>query len=277
MPKWMTTAGLCAVMALMIGFGLQLGMAEGELAGEDTGEDAAMERKVDLKVISDPSHEEMNLTAPDTFEALFKTTQGDFTVKVTREWAPKGADRFYSLVKNGYYDGTRFFRVVDDFVIQWGIHGDPEVNKAWYDPANSAAVNIKDDKRLKSNKKGTITFANAGPNTRSTQLFINFKDNAFLDDEVRMRGSIFAPFGEVDEEGMKVVNKLYKGYGEPPRQLQGLLAERGNAILDAQFPKMDSIKTATIVNRKMMDDEKDKAMDEMKEKAMDKAKEVAGE
>jgi len=245
MPKWMTTVGLCAVLALMIGFGLQRGVADDEPAGEDA---AADQREVDLKVISDPSHEKMNLTAPDTFKALFKTTQGDFTVKVTRDWAPKGADRFYSLVKNGYYDGTRFFRVVEDFVVQWGIHGNAEVNKAWYDPANKDAVNIKDDKRKKSNKKGTITFANAGPNTRSTQIFINLGDNDFLDNEARV-GSIFAPFGEIDAAGMKVVNKLYKGYGEPPRQIQGLLAERGNAILDAEFPKMDGIKSATIVDQ----------------------------
>ena len=241
MPKWMTTVGLCAVLALMIGFGLQQGVADDEPA-----EDSAAQREVDLKVISDPSHKKMNLTAPDTFKALFKTTQGDFTVKVTRDWAPNGADRFYSLVKNGYYDGTRFFRVVEDFVVQWGIHGNPEVNAPWYDPANKAAVNIKDDKRKKSNKAGTITFANAGPNTRSTQLFINLGDNDFLDNEARV-GSIFAPFGEVDAEGMKVVNKLYKGYGEPPRQLQGMLAEKGNKVLDEYFPKMDSIQSAIIV------------------------------
>jgi peptidyl-prolyl cis-trans isomerase A (cyclophilin A) len=222
-------------------------LSKGDNEDEQAQADA---REVDLKVIGDPSHEKMNLTAPDSFEALFKTTQGEFTINVTRDWAPKGADRFYSLVKNGYYDGTRFFRVVEDFVVQWGIHGDPEVNKAWYDPKNEAAVNIKDDKRKKSNKAGTVVFANAGPNTRSTQLFINLGDNDFLNDEVKMRGSIFAPFGEIDEAGMKVVKKLYKDYGEPPRQLQGLLAEQGNAILDEYFPKMDSIEAATIVEDK---------------------------
>lgn len=244
MPKWITTVGLCAVLAAMIGIGLQQGMAEDEPAGEEP----AAASDVDLKVISDPSHEKMNLSAPETFEARFKTTQGDFTVKVYRDWAPNGADRFYSLVKNGYYDDTRFFRVVEDFVVQWGIHGDPAVNKAWYDPANKAAVNIRDDERKKSNKKGTITFANAGPNTRSTQIFVNLDDNAFLDNEARV-GSIFSPFGEIDEAGMKVVDKLHKGYGEPPRQLQGLLAEQGNAILDEYFPKMDSVKSATIIEK----------------------------
>ena len=249
MPKWMTTAGLCGVIALLaIGIGLQQGQAQ-DAPGDDA-KDEEPAREVDLKVIGDPSHEKMNLTAPDTYKALFKTTAGDFTVHVTREWAPNGADRFYSLVKNGYYDGTRFFRAVEDFVVQWGIHGNPEVNAAWYDPKNDDKVNLKDDKRKKSNEAGTIVFANAGPNTRSTQLFINLGDNDFLDDEVKMRGSIFAPFGKVDAEGMKVVKKLYNGYGEPPRQLQGLLAERGNAILDEYFPKMDSIKSATIVEDK---------------------------
>ncbi|MEM6506688.1 MAG: peptidylprolyl isomerase [Planctomycetota bacterium] len=253
MPKWVTTVGLgCVIAMLAVGIGLRSGVADDDAAKDG---DAA-EREVDLEVIADPSHEKMNLTAPDEFKALFKTTKGEFTVKVTRAWAPNGADRFYSLVKNGYYDGTRFFRAVDDFVIQWGIHGDPKVNTPWYDPENDEAVNIKDDKRKKSNTVGTITFANAGPNTRSTQLFINLKDNDFLDNEARV-GSIFAPFGEIDATGMKVVNKLYTGYGEPPRQLQGLLAERGNAILDEYFPKLDAIKTATIV-----DDQKEEAQAE---------------
>lgn len=251
MPKWMTTAGLgCVIAMLAVGIGLQQGVADDEPAGEDGD---AQAREVDLKVLADPSHEQMNQTAPDSFKALFKTTAGEFTVTVTRDWAPNGADRFYSLVKTGYYDGTRFFRVVEDFVVQWGIHGEPQVNAAWYDPKNDDAVNLKDDKRKVANKAGTIVFANAGPNTRSTQLFINLGDNDFLDDEVKMRGSIFAPFGQVDEQGMKVVKKLYNGYGEPPRQLQGLLAEKGNAILDEYFPKLDSIKSATIVQ----DDDKD--------------------
>lgn len=251
MPKWMTSVGLgCVIAMLVVGIGLQQGMAED--AAEEPAEDAEA-REVDLKVIADPAHEKMNLTAPDTYKALFKTTAGDFTVTVKREWAPNGADRFYSLVKNGYYDGTRFFRVVEDFVVQWGIHGNPDVNKPWFDDKNDKVVNLKDDKRKVSNKAGTITFANAGPNTRSTQLFVNLGDNDFLDNEARV-GSIFAPFGQVDAEGMKVVKKLYSGYGEPPRQLQGLLAEQGNAILDEYFPKMDSIKSATIVDDKAEED-----------------------
>ena len=251
MPKWMTTAGLCGVIALLaIGIGLQQGQAQ-DAPGDDA-KDEEPAREVDLKVIGDPSHEKMNLTAPDTYKALFKTTAGDFTVHVTREWAPNGADRFYSLVKNGYYDGTRFFRVVEGFVVQWGIHGNPEVNKAWFDPSNDEVVNIKDDKRKKSNKAGTITFANAGPNTRSTQLFINLDDNTNLDNEALV-GSIFAPFGEVDAEGMKIVKKLFNGYGEPPRGLQPMLAQKGNAILDEYFPKLDAIKSATIIEDKKED------------------------
>lgn len=249
MPKWMTTVGLGGVIAILA---VVIGMPQGEAVGEPAAEDAVQgpAGKADLEVIGDPGHEKMNLTAPDTFKALFKTTAGDFTVQVTREWAPNGADRFYSLVKNGYYDGTRFFRVVENFVAQWGIHGEPAVNAAWYDPKNQSKVNLKDDERKQSNEEGTIVFANAGPNTRSTQLFINLKHNDFLDDAKAMRGSVFAPFGKIDAEGMKVVKKLYNGYDEPPRQLQGLLAERGNAILDEFFPKMDSIKSAIIVEDK---------------------------
>jgi peptidyl-prolyl cis-trans isomerase A (cyclophilin A) len=252
MQKRITSVLLLTIVAAMIiGIGLQSGMADDH--ADNKAKDAS-KGKADIEVIADPSHEKMNLTAPDSFKALFKTTQGEFTVEVDRSWAPNGADRFYSLVKNGYYDGTRFFRVVEDFVVQWGIHGNPEVNAAWYDPKNKEAVNLKDDKRKKSNTVGTVVFANAGPNTRSTQLFINLSDNTRLDDEVAMRGSIFAPFGKIDAEGMKVVKKLYSDYGEPPRQLQGLLAEKGNAILDEYFPKMDAIKSATIVEDEAEED-----------------------
>ena len=261
MPKWMTTVGLCAVLVAMVVVGLQQGVADDEPGKGDA--DAGPARKVDLAVISDPSHEKMNLTAPDTFKALFKTTAGDFTVHVTRGWAPRGADRFYSLVTNGYYDGNRFFRVVDDFVVQWGVHGDKDVNAAWYDRDNAEAANLKDDKRKKSNKAGRVVFANAGPNTRSTQLFINLDDNEFLDDEVQMRGSIFAPFGEVDAEGMKVVRKLYSKYPvfdgrlypDPSTAVsQGHLVELGNAYLDEYFPKLDAIKSATIVEEEKEED-----------------------
>lgn len=201
-------------------------------------------RDVDLEFISDPSHEKMKLTAPDAYEVLFKTTAGEFTIAVTRDWAPIGADRFYSLVKNGYYDGNKFFRVVPGFVVQWGLHGEKSVNQAWYDRDNREAVNIKDDPVKKSNTKGRIVFATSGKDSRTTQLFINFGDNSRLD------GMGFAPFGEVKGDGMKVVEKLYDGYGEPPRGVQPAIVEHGNKILDEYFPKLDSIITATVIEKK---------------------------
>jgi len=212
-------------------------------AAETKPAEKQAEREVDLDLISDPANEKMKLTAPDTYEALFHTTAGDFTVKVTRAWAPVGADRFYSLVKNGYYDGNRFFRVVPGFVVQWGIHGNKKVNAAWYDPKNREHTQIKDDKVVQSNTRGKIVFATSGPDSRTTQLFINFDDNSNLD---KMG---FAPFGEITAEDMKIVDKIYSGYGEPPRDLQPILAQNGNAVLDEYFPKMDGIITATIVEK----------------------------
>ncbi|MFO0760345.1 MAG: peptidylprolyl isomerase [Byssovorax sp.] len=177
--------------------------------------------------------------APETFKVLFTTTKGDFTVQVTRAWAPNGADRFYNLIKLGYYDGTRFFRAVEGFMVQWGIHGNPAVNGAWF------RANIPDDPVVKSNKRGFITFAMAGKNSRTTQLFINYSDaNARLD------AMGFPPFGEV-VDGMQVVDSLYKGYGEgAPRGKgpdQGRLQREGNAYLDKDFAQLDAIKTAKLL------------------------------
>jgi peptidyl-prolyl cis-trans isomerase A (cyclophilin A) len=169
--------------------------------------------------------------APATFNALFQTSAGDFVVEVHRDWAPNGADRFYNLVKNGYYDACRFFRVVPGFMVQFGINGDPAVQSAW------RSANIPDDPVKQSNKRGNITFATAGPNTRTTQVFINFGDNAGLD------GQGFAPFGRVTS-GMNVVDKIFAGYGEQPNQ--GLIQTQGNAYLQKDFPKLDYIKKATI-------------------------------
>jgi len=170
--------------------------------------------------------------APETFQAKFETTQGDFVVSVTRAWSPNGADRFYTLVKNGYFDDERFFRVVPGFVVQFGISGDPALNNVWH------AANITDDPVKQSNKRGYVTFATAGPNTRTTQLFINFKDNTGLD------GQGFAPFGTVSE-GMDVVDKINSEYGQSPNQ--GRIQSEGNAYLTKEFPNMDYIKHATIV------------------------------
>jgi peptidyl-prolyl cis-trans isomerase A (cyclophilin A) len=162
-------------------------------------------------------------------------------IDVRRDWAPQGADRFYNLVKNGFYDDARFFRVIDGFMAQFGIHGNPTVQSAWRN------ANIKDDPVKQSNRRGYVTFATAGPNTRTTQLFINYRDNAGLDKQG------FAPFGEV-VSGMDVVDKLYSGYGEGAPSgrgpNQGRVQAEGNAYLNKEFPRLDYIKSATIVEEK---------------------------
>lgn len=177
--------------------------------------------------------------APESYTAKFDTSKGSFVVDVTRAWAPQGADRFYNLVKNGYYDGCRFFRVVQGFMVQFGINGDPALNTAW------RTARIPDDKVTQSNKRGMVTFATSGPNSRTTQVFINFADrNAFLDP----RG--FAPFGKVIE-GMDVVDQLYAGYGEGAPSGrgpdQGRIQMEGNAYLGKDFPELDFVKTATVI------------------------------
>jgi len=173
--------------------------------------------------------------APDVYEVKFATTKGDFVLQVTRAWAPLGADRFYNLVKYHYYDGATFFRVVPGFVVQFGLTGNPAVNKAWMD------ANIKDDPVTQSNLPGTTTFAMAGPNTRTTQVFINFANNARLD------SSGFAPFGKVTE-GMDVVSQFYGGYGDATTNHQAEITNQGKVYLEKNFPKLDSIKTATIIS-----------------------------
>lgn len=171
---------------------------------------------------------------PDTFKVRFECSHGDFVVRVHRKWAPKGAARFYDLVKAGFFDGCRFFRVVPGFVVQWGINGDPKIQARWRDR------NIPDDPmRDISNKRGTITFANSGPGTRTAQVFINFKDNPGLDAQ-----RTFPPFGEVIE-GMNVVDAVYAGYGQNPDQAQ--IQSSGNKYLNREFPKLDYIKKATLI------------------------------
>ncbi len=186
----------------------------------------------------DPNNPAVNLTAPEEFKVKFSTSKGDFTVHVTRAWAPKGADRFYSLVKNNFYDEARFFRVIRGFVAQFGIHGDPKVSAAWM------SARIQDDPVTQSNRRGTLTYATAGPNSRTTQLFINYADNSRLD------GAGFAPFGRVTE-GMDVVDQLHADYGEGPPggrgPSQGLIQQMGNEYLIKDYPNLDYIKTARIV------------------------------
>ena len=176
--------------------------------------------------------------APDSFTVRFETTRGPFSVQFVREWAPRGADRVYYLVRSGYYDGTRFFRVLPNFVAQFGASGDPRVAKVW------DVRTIRDDPVKQSNVRGTVTFATAGPNTRTTQLFVNLAGNARLD---RLG---FAPLGRV-VDGMARVDSLYSGYGEgAPRGKgpdQDRIAAEGNAYLARDFPKMDWIRKAEVV------------------------------
>ena len=175
----------------------------------------------------------LKAVAPALYRVKFTTTHGDFVVEVHRDWAPLGADRFYNLVKNRFFTDNAFFRVVPNFIVQFGLPADPAVGAVWQH------ANIKDDPVKQSNKRGTVVFATAGPNTRTTQLFINFKDNgASLD------GQGFAPFGTVTE-GMDVVDGLYAGYGERPDQ--GLINSQGKAYLEKNFPKLDVIKSAVVI------------------------------
>ena len=169
---------------------------------------------------------------PDVYRVKFETSKGDFTIEVTKAWAPLGAARFYTLVQRKFYDNARFFRVIGGFMVQFGLPADPTVGAVWVNR------NLRDDKVTQSNSRGMITYAMAGPNTRTTQVFINFGNNAGLN------GQGFAPFGKVIE-GMDVVDKFYSGYGESPDQ--GRIQQLGNKYLEANFPKLDYIKTARIV------------------------------
>lgn len=210
-----------------------------ESAGEDAaGEDAAGEGggEVDEAALRDPSL--ATAEAPEEYRVRFETTKGGFTVEVNRAWAPNGADRFYNLVKMGFFDDVGFFRVVEGFMVQFGIHGDPEISSLWMN------TTIPDDEVTQSNERGTLTFATRGPNTRTTQIFINFTDNAFLD------GQGFSPFGRV-VEGMDVVDNLYAGYGEgAPRGRgpdQGRIQNEGNEYLRSEFENLDFTTRAFVV------------------------------
>jgi peptidyl-prolyl cis-trans isomerase A (cyclophilin A) len=179
----------------------------------------------------------LNERAPTTYKARFDTSKGTFVLQVHRDWAPNGADRFYNLVKNGFYDNVRFFRVISGFMVQFGISGDPSISAQWRN------ARITDDPVRQSNRRGFITYAMAGPNTRTSQVFINFADNSPLDRQG------FSPFGQVTS-GMNVVDSLYSGYGEgAPRGQgpdQGRLQQEGNAYLMKSFPRLDYVKKATI-------------------------------
>jgi peptidyl-prolyl cis-trans isomerase A (cyclophilin A) len=175
---------------------------------------------------------------PAVFRVRFETSKGPFVVEVHRDWSPNGADRFFDLVRLKFYDGARFFRALKDFVVQFGIAGDPSVQAQWRSSV------ILDDPPKQSNKRGTLTFATSGPNSRTTQLFVNLGDNGRLD----ARG--FTPLGEV-VEGMEVFDRIYFGYGEgAPRGAgpeQGRIEQEGNAYLEREFPRLDYIRTARVV------------------------------
>lgn len=231
MKRWTRTTalGLAALTAACGG-----GTPEPAEAPSDEAAPAA----TPLPPLLDPSR--ATEQAPEEFRVRFETTEGDFVVEVVREWAPRGADRFYNLVKIGFYDDVAFFRVLDGFVAQFGIHGDPAVNRAWSGTA------FPDDPVVESNTRGTLTFATAGPDTRTTQLFINFGDNSNLD---RMG---FAPFGRV-VEGMDVVDSIYSGYGEGAPRGRGPDQSRaeamGNEYFRESFEKLDYIERARLVEQ----------------------------
>jgi peptidyl-prolyl cis-trans isomerase A (cyclophilin A) len=187
-----------------------------------------------------PNPRAERIAAPDTFVVRFTTTKGPFDVQFIRAWAPHGADRVYYLVRNGYYDGTRFFRVLPGFVAQFGESGDPRIAKIW------DVSTIPDDPVRQSNTRGMVSFATAGPNTRTTQLFVNYGNNARLD------GLGFAPLGRVMDGGMRVVDSLYSGYGEGPPKGKGpdqdRMAAEGTRYLERNFPRLDWIKTARVIH-----------------------------
>ncbi len=201
-------------------------------------EEAAETAEEVVSPLLDPASEAMNQTAPGTFKVKFETSKGDFVVEVHRDWAPRGADRFYNLVKNGFYTDVRFFRVVSGFMAQFGISGDPNISAVW------RRQTIQDDPVTQSNKRGFITYAMAGPNSRTSQVFISYRDNSYLDSQG------FAPFGQV-VEGMEVVDQLHSGYGDAaPRGAgpdQGRLQMEGNAYLMEGFPNLDYVKKATVL------------------------------
>lgn len=185
-----------------------------------------------------PTAEALAQPAPDSFTVAFETTKGRFLVRAVRAWAPLGVDRFHYLASNQYYVGTRFFRNLPNFMAQFGIHGEPEVNDAWRDRT------IPDDSVRQSNQRGFVSFAMGGPNTRTTQLFINKRDNRRLD------AMGFAPIGQVTE-GMDVVDSLYTGYGEGPPMGggpdQGRIEREGNRYLARMYPQLDSIVSTRVL------------------------------
>ena len=200
------------------------------IAAMGCGSDGGVE--LNEEALMEPTSDEMKTEAPEQYAVTFETTAGNFVLTVYRDWAPRGADRFYNLATNGFYNEQRFFRVVPGFVVQWGMSGDPEITKQW------ANAHFLDDPVKESNTRGRISFAATNrPNSRTTQVFINLGDNTNLD------GMRFAPFGEVTE-GIDVVDKINAEYGQ--QASQGYIAEQGNAYLQEAFPNMDYIKSVRV-------------------------------
>lgn len=227
----MTTSHRAPLSAVIIAIAVGILVPPSTAAAQAAEGDSAHPALLDPSLAREP--------APETFKVKLETSKGEILIDVVRKWAPNGADRFYNLVKSGYFDDTAFFRVIDGFMAQVGLHGNPEVTAAW------SRAPIPDDSPKKSNTRGMVTFAmRSSPNSRTSQFFINYGDNSYLDK------SGFAPIGKV-VDGMKVADSLYSGYGEgAPRGTgpsQSLLTQQGNAYLEAQFPKLDYIVRAIIV------------------------------
>jgi len=238
-----TLALLLLVAACGAGTG-ETPAADAASSGEDDaavttgsgGQPPVASTQPDKELLMAPRDPKMNEKAPDSFRVRFTTTAGDFVIEAHRAWSANGVDRFYNLCKGGYYDGVKLFRVVKGFMAQFGIHGDPKISKWWMN------ATIQDDTVVKSNQRGFVTYAKTGqPHSRSTQLFVNYGDNGFLDAQG------FSPFGEV-VEGMNIVDSLYSGYGERTTSEQGSIYKQGNAFLDEKYPELDSIITARVVD-----------------------------
>lgn len=203
------------------------------------GPDPQVQAEAEIPVTQEVAFDNDSSAEKDVYKVKFETSKGDFVIEVHPEWAPLGAEQFKKAVQAGVYDDARFFRALDGFMVQFGIAGDPKVSAEWRNKQ------IKDDPNKKSNTRGMVTYAMAGPNTRTTQVFINYGDNSFLDNQG------FSPFGKV-VEGMDVVDSFYKEYGEGAPQgggpEQGRIQREGNEYLKAKFPKLDYIKKATVIS-----------------------------
>lgn len=197
------------------------------------------DEKTGQEALLNPENKEWQKEAPEKFNVQFSTTKGDFVLEIHKSWAPTGVNRFYNLVRLGFFDDSRFYRVREGYIVQFGIPGNPSIAQVW------EKDDIVDDPVMESNLKGYIAYAMTGPDTRTTQLFINYKDNVHLDEQG------FAPLGQV-VEGMDVVEQLYSGYDENAGGgmrggKQGKIFSEGNAHLDKDFPKLDKLIKAEIV------------------------------